>query len=153
LDTEDLKQTVAKIAEAKAAGLGLDLVETALSVSRNGVSIRLYADRPTGGVTIDDCSSLNRQVDEQIYEEVLPDGKYTLEVSSPGLDRDLLGYRDFRRVVGRDVLVFLAEACNGKTQWQGELVDVTEEHFVIRTKKEDCLIPFCVLKKGKQVII
>lgn len=153
MDTQDLKQTVAKIAGEKAAGLGLDLVETVLNVSRSGISICLYADRPAGGVTIDECSALNRQVDEQLYQEVLTDGKYTLEVSSPGLDRDLTGYRDFHRVVGRDLLVFLTEPFNGRTQWQGELLELTEEYFVIRAKKEDCRIPFSVLKKGKQVII
>jgi ribosome maturation factor RimP len=78
---------------------------------------------------------------------------YTLEVSSPGLDRPLRTFCDFRRVIGREVHLFLRERVQEKMEIEGELKAVREADIIIETKKGECIVPIALIEKGKQVII
>lgn len=85
----ELSSELAAIAE----GQGCELLE----VSFHHGNLRLVLDREDGGVTIDDCQSVSKQVSPLLDIHDFGRGKYTLEVSSPGLDRKLYGPRDYHR--------------------------------------------------------
>ncbi len=91
--------------------------------------LRLYIDKP-GGITLDDCQNVSKQLSELLDKEDPIKGNYFLEVSSPGLDRPLKKERDFVRFKGRTVEVKLYEALDGNKVIEGELIGL--ENNVIK---------------------
>jgi ribosome maturation factor RimP len=84
-------------------------------------TLRIYLDKP-GGVTLDDCATVSREVGTILdVEDVIPGGQYTLEVSSPGLDRKLTKTADYERFAGSLVKLQTREAVNGSRNFQGRL--------------------------------
>lgn len=148
-----LKQEVSRQAELICTELGIEVVEINIKGLRPSLAIQVFADRPLGGIGIDECSVLNRRLDAVLYNELDLGDHYTLEVSSPGLDRWLFGYRDLRRVVGRDVQIIFVEPFNGKHEVTGELKAVSETDLIIGVKKAEWVIPMDKIEKSKQVII
>jgi ribosome maturation factor RimP len=94
--------TVSKVAVEKLEGLvadllkseGLELTDLAFRKEARGWVLRIFMDKP-GGVTLDDCTEISRQLGDQIEVEDLIPHSYTLEVSSPGLERPLKKEKDF----------------------------------------------------------
>ena len=83
--------------------------------------LRVYIDKP-GGVTHEDCSSFSREAGTIFdVEDAVPGGSYTLEVSSPGLDRKLSKAEDFERFVGSIVKVTTRDPVNGNRHFEGRL--------------------------------
>lgn len=98
---DDLERELTAVAERA----GCELVHAEF---KGGV-LRLYIDRPEGGVTLADCELVSKQVSPLLDVLDFGAGRYTLEVSSPGLDRQLYTARDFERFVGRKVRVTFFE--------------------------------------------
>ena len=88
--------------------------------------VRIYIDKE-GGITVDDCAGISHQVGDILDVHELPPGSYTLEVSSPGLDRPLVRDRDFRKYRGCRVKVRTCEKINGQRNFTGRLIDYLEE--------------------------
>lgn len=116
----ELHSELAAVAESQ----GCELLE----VSFHHGNLRLILDRGDGGVTIDDCQSVSRQISPLLDVHDFGSGKYTLEVSSPGLDRKLYGPRDYRRFSDHLVRVtFLSGPERAKRTVVGRLEDFDEE--------------------------
>src|SRR6266704_1550908 len=119
----DLDQIHA-IVERVAASSGLEVVEMELRGGGKSRMLRIFIDKP-GGVTHEDCASVSREVSTIFdVEDAMPGGAYTLEVSSPGLDRKLLRAADFERFQGSRVKLTTKEPVNGNRHFEGRL-----EHF------------------------
>jgi len=87
--------------------------------------VRLYVDKD-GGVTLDDCASVSRQVGDLLdVHDTIP-GSYTLEVSSPGLNRPLVRDKDFEKFRGEMVKISLSKGIEGRKQFSGRLVGSME---------------------------
>ena len=88
------------IADRVAAALGVEIVEIELRGAGKARMLRVFIDKPDG-VTHEDCANLSREVGTILdVEDVIPGASYTLEVSSPGLDRKLSRPADFERFIG-----------------------------------------------------
>lgn len=112
------------IAERVGASEGIEVVEVRLAGAGRGRLLRIYIDRP-GGVSHADCETMSRQVGTILdVEDVMPGGAYTLEVSSPGVERPLKTPRDFERHRGEKVTVLLREAAEGQRRWEGRLAGI-----------------------------
>ena len=101
---------VARELDARVADLGFDLVEVEWAGSPRRPIIRLRVDRPDvvpgeGGITVDECATVSRRLEEWLDEHPAMPEKYVLEVSSPGVDRPLTRERDFLRYAGQRVAV------------------------------------------------
>ena len=115
---------VRAIAERVAASLGLEIVEVEMRGGGKSRMLRIFIDKP-GGVTHEDCANLSREVSTILdVEEAVSGGSYTLEVSSPGLDRKLSRPEDFERFKGSRVKLMTREPVNGNRYFEGRL-----EHF------------------------
>jgi len=115
----DLDQIHA-IVERVAASSGLEVVEIELRGGKSRM-LRIFIDKP-GGVTHEDCASVSREVSTIFdVEDAMPGGAYTLEVSSPGLDRKLLRAADFERFQGSRVKLTTKEPVNGNRHFEGRL--------------------------------
>ncbi|MDO5702182.1 MAG: ribosome maturation factor RimP [Lachnospiraceae bacterium] len=94
--------------------------------------LRCYIDRE-GGVRIDDCEAVSRQLEVFLDEEDLIDDPYTLEVSSPGLGRILRRPHDFEFALGREVELKTFKAVDGQKEWRGILAAWDRDTVTIET--------------------
>ena len=102
---------VAELAEPVLEDLGLELVDVEYRREGKGWTLRLFVDKP-GGVTLDDCVEVSREVDTLLDVEDVIHTAFQLEVSSPGLDRPLKKARDFERFVGSRTRIKTRELCD-----------------------------------------
>jgi ribosome maturation factor RimP len=119
---ERLSSLAGRIAEAR----GLELVEVELFRAGRREVLRVYLDKP-GGISLGECAETSRELSELLDVEELFQEAFTLEVSSPGLDRPLRTPRDWARRVGEFVRIHLSEALEGKRTWIGKLVASGDE--------------------------
>src|SRR5713101_3973283 len=112
---------VREIAERVAASSGLEIVEVELRGGGKARMLRIVIDKPAG-VTHEDCANRSRVVGTILdVEDVIPGASYTLEVSSPGLDRKLLRAADYQRFLGRKANVTLLLPVDGNRHFEGRL--------------------------------
>jgi ribosome maturation factor RimP len=112
---------IREIAERVAQSSGLEVVDLELQGGGKARMLRVYIDKP-GGVTHEDCANFSREAGTIFdVEDAVPGGSYTLEVSSPGLDRKLTKADDFERFVGSRVKVMTREPVNGNRHFEGRL--------------------------------
>ena len=98
--------------------------------------LRLYVDKP-GGILIDDCELVSREVEKLLDESDPIEQAYILEVSSPGLDRPLKKDKDFERYKGEIIDIKLYKPVNGKKAYEGELVGLIDGKIVIKDENDD----------------
>ena len=104
-----------------AASSELEVVEVEMRGGGKARMLRITIDKP-GGVTHEDCANLSREVGTILdVEDVVPGGSYTLEVSSPGLDRKLVRAADYERFTGSRVKLTTREPVNGSRHFEGRL--------------------------------
>lgn len=105
MDTESLRKTVANLCRPVLTGAGFDLILVEWGTRQGRAVLRLYVDRldplEESGVTLDDCVSISRQVSAVLDVEDPIQAAYSLEVSSPGIDRPLTRPEHFRRFMGQ----------------------------------------------------
>lgn len=123
-----LAARVAAIAEPVAADLGYRLVRVKVS-GRDGGTVQVMAERPSGDMDVDDCAELSRALSPALDVEDPMPGPYNLEVSSPGIDRPLVRRSDFSRAAGHEVKLELAVAREGRKRFRGWLAGVTEDRL------------------------
>jgi len=127
----DLEQ-VRGIAERVTASHGLELVELEFRGGGGKARmLRVFIDKP-GGVTHGDCEGVSRELGTILdVEDAVPGGSYTLEVSSPGLDRKLVRPADFERFVGNRVKLTTREPIAGNRFYEGQLESFREGTLAI----------------------
>ncbi len=104
---------------------GMEMVHLEMKREGGGWFLRLYIDKE-GGVTLDDCARISRQLSAQLdVEDPIPQ-RYTLEVSSPGLDRPLFTDRDYARFAGRRVRLSTLAPVDGSRNFAGRLVGLVD---------------------------
>jgi ribosome maturation factor RimP len=122
----DIEDRIARLAAPIAESLGVSLVRVRYQGTRTSGALRLTVDKP-GGVTLDDCTRLSRALGHALDVEEPIDHRYTLEVSSPGLDRPLEDRRDFEQAVGRLARVKTRPSWDGPRLLIGRLKGVEPE--------------------------
>lgn len=122
----DVEGRIGRLAAPLAGALGVSLVRVRYQGTRTSGTVRLTIDKP-GGVTLDDCTRLSRALGHALDVEEPIDHRYTLEVSSPGLDRPLEDPRDFEQAVGRLARVKTHSSWDGPRLLIGRLQGVTPE--------------------------
>lgn len=129
--------------------LGYELL--AVEVTGGDVSIlRVYIDSEDG-VTIDDCASASRQFSAILDVEDPISNRYTLEVSSPGMDRPLAKPHHFKEVVGGDVKIKMSTLINGRRRFTGELVDANDDFVVVEVDGEQTELPYIEMDRARVV--
>ena len=132
---------------------GVELVDLDVRRFSGQVAIEILVDKHQGGVTIGECSGLNRKIGEALEAANLIPEDYTLEVSSPGVDRPLKTRKDFVRAVGREIRVFLSEPVAERLEHEGVIEEVQEENVVIENDDGLISLPISKINKAKQIIL
>lgn len=123
---EAITAKVIEIAERAGAPEGIEIVEVLLLGGGNSRVLRIFIDKPSG-VTHADCEFMSTQVGTVLdVEDVIPGGSYTLEISSPGVERPLKGARDFERFTGQKAKIVLREPVENQRAWIGVLAGFSD---------------------------
>jgi ribosome maturation factor RimP len=120
MDKSEIMAKVSQIGHRVIGGMGLEIVSIDLERQRSGWFLRFFIDKP-GGVTIEDCQLASKQLGVELdVENAMPD-RYTLEISSPGLDRPLRTDEDFHRFTGKLAAIHTFEPIGGRRHFVGQL--------------------------------
>lgn len=131
---------------------GLELVDLDYRYEGRDLFFRILADRPEGGITLGECSRLNKEIGEILDAKDVILGKYILEVFSPGIDRPLKARSDFLRCINRNARFFLSDSINGKIEWEGLIAKVEGDNIYITADADIIEIPLHKINMAKQVI-
>ena len=144
-----IEQKVQEIAERVAIDHGLELVHAEVAGPENKPIVRVFIDKPQG-VTHDDCSQVSLHLGTILDVEDFIHASYTLEVSSPGLERGLYKRADYERFAGSDAKMKTRLPINGQRNFRGRLlgVDGNEVLFDDRTNGK-VKIPLEIIKEAK----
>ncbi len=151
---ENVERIVEKVKEIVKPLLeegNFELVDVEFVRGPSGWVLRVYADRPEGGITISDCQWISERLSILLDVEDIIHHPYNLEVSSPGLDRPLKSRRDFERKIGTVVRVKTVEPVGNQRNFKGEVVSVSENSVTVHdvSRNEDVEIPFSNIKSAR----
>jgi len=145
-------ENIRPVIESKLKDLGFELFDLRFFQAGSRSILRVTVDSEDG-VTIGNCeiisSELSALLDEQNFASDRP---YNLEVSSPGIDRQLRTARDFRRVTGRPVVLHLTEGLEGKKTLKGEVVKCDDNNLTLMIENNSVEIPLSDIYSGKEEI-
>ena len=145
-----MRERLLGLLEPAVEALGYELVELEFHGQGGGSLLRLYIDK-TAGVTVDDCEQVSRQVSAVLdVEDPLP-GAYTLEVSSPGLDRPLRKQADYARFAGRQAKLELLLPRAGRRRYTGTLKGLESDEVLIEVDGEMQRLPLAEIAKARLV--
>ncbi|HEY2844463.1 MAG TPA: ribosome maturation factor RimP [Bryobacteraceae bacterium] len=125
-DRTAIIEKVQQITERVAGDAGLEVVDVQILGGGGSRLVRIFIDKPEG-VTHADCEHISQHVGTTLdVEDVIPGGRYTLEVSSPGVERKIARPQEFERFVGRKVKVVLRQPVENQRHWVGALRNFAE---------------------------
>jgi ribosome maturation factor RimP len=143
-----ITERVREIAAGAAAEKNLELVHVEMVGAASNPTVRIFIDKP-GGVTLDDCSELSRSVEAVLDAEDFIPSAYTLEVSSPGLERGLYRLEDFERFAGNPAKVKTVEPVNGQKNFRGRIIEVKDGEIVFEDKTSGTVrFPYAAVAKA-----
>lgn len=131
---------------------GLDLVDLLCRYEGRDLFLRILVDRLEGGISLDECASLNNEISRILDEQDILKEGYILEVSSPGLDRPLKNKNDFLRCLNRKAIFFLLEPVKGKIELEGTISKVTDDSVYVNIGADIVEIPLIKINKAKQTV-
>ena len=129
----------------------MELVELTCRPHGGQLRVRLLVDQ-VGGVTIQRCAQINRLIGEALEAAQLIEGSYTVEVSSPGLDRPLVSKRDFERAIGEDLRLDVQLPDGRGTEMQGMLLAVQPDAIVLNTSAGNITVSLAQVRLAKKTV-
>jgi ribosome maturation factor RimP len=131
-----------------------EIVRLRLMGGQESRRLQIMAERPDGEMDIDDCAKLSRAISEVLDAADPIAGEYTLEVSSPGVDRPLTRKKDFETYEGYEARLELDRLAEGRKRFKGKLAGVDGDNVAIDLDGEDetTLIPFAWIHDAKLVL-
>ena len=148
----NLEQRIEEIIEPAVHDLGFEIVRVQLSGNHNP-RLQIMAEPIVGDImTVDHCATISRAVSAILDVDDPIGGAYTLEVSSPGLDRPLVKLTDFERFAGFDVRIETFEAVDGRKRFRGRLSSVEGETINIEVDGTDMSIPYPLVLRAKLLV-
>ena len=140
MDRAEVTERVKALAQAYLDDNSIELVEIMYRREAGGMVLRLLVDTPEG-IRIAECEAVNKFLSKTLDEEEFIQDSYTIEVSSPGLDRHLVTDRDFERVIGKDVEMTTYEKIDAKKTHVGRLIGMNKDNIVIESGGRSTVIP------------
>jgi len=132
-----------------AQALGYELVAVEMSGGDTSI-VRVYIDTPNG-INVDDCAKASRQFSAILDVEDPISNRYTLEVSSPGMDRPLAKPEHFQAVLGEDVKIKMVTLVNGRRRFTGELIEANNEFAVVEVDGEQTELLYNEMDRARLV--
>jgi ribosome maturation factor RimP len=148
----DLSERVRHLIEPAVGDMGFDVVRVLVSGSRKP-SLQTMIERRDGrAVSVDDCTRVSRAISTLLDVEEPIKGAYTLEVSSPGIDRPLVKLGDFERFRGFQAKVEIARPLDGRRRFKGRLLGVENDTVRIEIEEGEVKLPYPDIQRAKLVL-
>ena len=145
-----LEQNLQQMLQGAVEDLGCELWGIECQRAGRFMTVRLFIDKE-GGVTVDDCADVSRQVSAILDVEDPIADKYNLEVSSPGLDRPLFTLPQFERYIGQDIAVHLRIPVMERRKWQGKLERIENDIVTLIVDGQEQVLVFGNIQKANVV--
>ena len=129
---------------------GCELVDLQVKSFGSRWGVRVFIDKEQG-VTVEDCALVSRKISDYLDTEDLIQSRYTLEISSPGLNRPLTSQDDFHRKKGETITLFTKDPQDNRNGIKGKIQDFKEETLYLETQEETISILWEVILKAQVV--
>ncbi len=146
-----IDKRMAIIVQPAIEDLGFELVRIRLMSGKSTI-LQIMADRPEGGIEVDDCARISTSVSAALDIEDPIEGEYSLEVSSPGIDRPLTRLKDFAMWDGYEAKIETTELIDGQKRFKGELRGVQDSEVLIEVPQGIIGLRFDWLADAKLVL-
>mgnify|MGYP003994733801 FL=1 len=131
---------------------GYELVRVQISGDKNK-TLQIMAERvDEANMTVEDCAAISREISTILDVDDPISGTYSLEVSSPGIDRPLVRLKDFERYAGFEALVDMNFLVEGRKKFKGKLLGIQDDKVAIRMKEETFELPFGEIRRAKLLL-
>ncbi len=147
IDGTEIAEKVREIATPLCADEGLEVVHVEYQREQTGKILRVYVDKP-GGITLEDCTAISRQLSDLLDVGFETRGSYSLEVSSPGPKRPLGKKADFEIFKGCRALIRAARAIGGRKNFKGILRGVIDGRVILQAEDKTVAIPLDEIAKA-----
>lgn len=148
MDQGSVAERIIHLAEQAAIDHGLELVHAEVAGPDGHPIVRVFIDKP-GGVTHEDCSDISHHLGTVLDVEDFIHSAYTLEVSSPGIERGLYKLADYERFAGRPAKVKTRSALKGQRNFRGRIVGINGDSVIFEDKTSGrTTIPFVQIAKA-----
>jgi len=132
--------------------MGFDLVRVRISGAQRR-TLQIMAERlDDGTMTVEDCAAISRAVSTLLDVEDPIKGSYTLEVSSPGLDRPLTRPKDYTRFAGLEAKIELREPMDGQRRFRGRIAGLADDQVQLDTEDTRVAIPYADIERAKLIL-
>ena len=145
-----LEQKLQELVQGSVEDLGCELWGIECQRVGRYLTVRLFIDKE-GGVTVEDCADVSRQVSAVLDVEDPIADKYNLEVSSPGLDRPLFTLNQFERYLGQEILLHLRIPVADRRKWQGQLAKIKNDMITLIVDGKEQVLAFGNIQKANVV--
>lgn len=147
-----LTDRVEAIVRPTVEGLGYRLVRLRMTGGAHSQTLQVMAERQDGGMDVEDCAAISRAISAVLdVEDPIAVG-YTLEVSSPGIDRPLVEIGDFARWAGFEARIETGLPVAGRRRFKGRLGGLEGDRVKIATNEGPCEVPFGAIASAKLVL-
>lgn len=149
MDARKLLEKVESVVTPVIEGLGFELIDSEYLNEQGRLVLRLYVDKPLGGISIGECADVSRAVAGVLdVEDVVPQ-RYNLEVSSPGLNRPLKKLADFERFAGQNVRLKTKEPIQNRANYFGILKGIKGNNIIMVVDGVEYDLPHDMVAKAK----
>ena len=131
---------------------GAELIDFKIFYSGGKYILRCIVDTLSGGITLDNCAAINRKIAAYLDESNCLSENYTVEINSPGIDRKLKTLKDFLKVKGRKVSIWLKEPLEEKEYLEGKVLAVEDDKISLDYKGKILEVGLNNIKVGKEKI-
>lgn len=149
----DLEDRISALVAPSLKGMGYDLVRV-LMQGRRSLTLQVMAERRDGlPMTVDDCADISRALSAILDVEDPISGAYTLEVSSPGIDRPLTRPQDYERYAGFEAKIETSRPLDGRKRFRGRVLGLDDDGAVrLAVETGEVAIPLAEIKNAKLVL-
>ena len=143
-------KSIQQLIEPAINGLGFDLWGIQQVSQRGSSTLRIFIDSDKG-ITVDDCAKVSYQVSSVLDVEDPIEGRFTLEVSSPGMDTPLFTLPQYMKYIGQWLKISLRVPFDGRRRFVGVLTAIEDEEIVLQVEQEEYVLPFETIEKANVV--
>jgi len=133
MESRSIESKIKEIALKAAKENGVEFVHLEIAGTKRTKVVRIFADKE-GGITIEDCSNVSRSVEAAMDADDFMPGAYVLEVSSPGLDRELYSLADFEKFAGKAAKLRMKPDFDGPKALNGKIVSVSNGEILFEDR-------------------
>lgn len=151
-EAQVINERISEIGSRVAKTAGLEFVHCRIAGSRRNPTLRVFIDKP-GGVTVEDCARVSREIEAVLDAEDFIPTSYVLEVSSPGIERELFKIADFERFSGHAARIKTGQTIAGQRNFAGKIVGVDDGLIEFDDRTHGPVrIPFASIAKANLMV-